>query len=205
MRWEDLVREIHIIYKNLDRDGIDEKSHIETVYRKLGSISASLLQVSYKKPEEKPVCRYLDAAIDAGRSGPYAKLCIVLKRVASLLVWEYGYESMPEQLSNTYAFTEVLGPNGTVIMNDLVSGFVLLAPGCYYPEHKHPGIEESYLCVSGRVTQNGEEVMNQGDFLYNHPGKMHTLTAGPDVPCLLAYVWNANPEVLRSNSMKLEE
>jgi len=157
-----------------------------------------------KEPEEKPVCKYLSTAIDAGKKGLFAKLCNALEKFSHTLRWEFGYPSMPAHLYESYAYTEVLGPNGNLYSDKLTLGFVLLAPRCHYPDHRHGGIEESYLCLSGQVIQNKTEKLNPGDFLFNHPGKKHALTVGPDAPCLLAFAWNADPEVLLNYSMEFE-
>lgn len=202
VRFHNLIREFHAIYENLASNGHDAGSHIQSVTHKLASIIESPLQVAATGPEKKPVCRYLGTAIDAGTTGPYASLANAFEQVTPLLRWEYGYSSMPDDLYDTYAYTEITGPNGNVYAADIVLGFVLLAPGCFYPEHNHPGIEESYLCVSGRVVQNDNEVLHEGDFLYNRPGKMHSLAAGADSPCLLGYGWNASRDVLTGYTMK---
>lgn len=203
--WQALVHEVRLVYHTLDRQYSSESGgHIKRVCTKLDDISKTELPDTGKKPEEKAVCRYLNEAIDAGRSGPCAGLCTALQRAAPFLLWEYGYKSMPQHLQSSYAYTEVLGPHGNISINDLVFGFVLLAPECYYPEHNHPGIEESYICLSGRVTQNNNDILNPGDFLYNPPGKLHTLVADTNAPCLLSYVWNADSKVLRRFTMEFE-
>lgn len=200
-----LIKEFLTIYQTLDiSDQPEARDHIRDVRFKLGTILNNVPPDRQKEPGRKPVCKYLDAAIEACNREESAGLCNALERINSILKWEFGYTAMPDCLYNSYAFTEVLGPEGNIYSKDIALGFVLLAPHCHYPDHRHHGIEESYLCLSGRVVQNNKNELKSGDFLFNHPGKKHALTAGPDAPCLLAFVWHAEPEILMNYSMEFE-
>jgi len=197
-----LIKEFRTIFQTLATSRHPEgQDHIRKVQAKLLSPGNNNPPIRQKSPEEKPVCRYLDDVRCEGNR--YSELCDIYKNIAPLLKWEYGYTSMPEHLYDMYSYTEVIGPQGNIYVEDIVMGFVLLAPGCLYPEHKHPGIEESYLCLSGNVTQNDNEELSPGGYLYNSPGKTHRLSVAPDAPCLLAYAWLAEPAVLKNYSMSL--
>ncbi len=197
-----LIKEFLAIYRALEISGPPAgQDHIREVQAKLLSLGNNNPPIRQKSPEEKPVCRYLDAVRCEGNR--YSEICDIFKNIVPILKWEYGYTSMPEHLYDMYSYTEVIGPQGNIYVEDIVMGFVLLAPCCLYPEHNHPGIEESYLCLSGNVTQNDNEELSPGGYLYNSPGKTHRLSVAPDTPCLLAYSWLAEPAVLKNYSMSL--
>lgn len=198
------LRELHTIYNGLDSSEKETKRHILSVRNTLSSLIEIPLPATDKKPGLKPVCRYLERAINTGRTGPFSTLCETLIQVSPYLGWEYGYETIPDHLYDSYAYTEIAGPKGSVYSENIAFGLVLLAPGCHYPEHSHPDIEESYLCVSGSVTQNNNDVVTAGDILYNPPGYLHSLSVDAAGACLLAYSWNAPAEILRNNSMKFD-
>ncbi len=197
-----LIKEFLTIYQTLDINGDPAaRGHILDVQNKMSTILNNDPPLQQKTPEQKPVCKHLNPAIDKGKEGPFAGLCNAVEKTSRKFRWEFGYSSMPGHLYESYAYTEVLGPDGNVYSDELILGFVLLAPQCYYPDHNHPGIEESYIGLSGECIQNNDEFVKPGGFLYNYPGKMHNLKVPAGKPCLLAYAWNAEPEVLRTYSM----
>jgi len=202
--FKQVLSELHTIYNRLDSSEKETKRHILSVRNTLSSLIEIPPPATNKKPELKPVCRYLERAINTGRTGPFSTLCETLGPVSPDLGWEYGYETMPDHLYDSYAYTEIAGPKGSMYSENIAFGLVLLAPGCHYPEHRHPVIEESYLCISGSVTQNNDNVLTAGDFLYNPPGYIHSFIVNSIAACLLVYFWSADPEGLQDNSMKFD-
>ena len=87
-----------------------------------------------------------------------APLVRALRHVTDELVWTYGYERVPPGLLSKYAYVELLGPNGPVLSTRLILGPVLFAPQCTYPAHSHDSISESYLCLSGVVSESNAGV-----------------------------------------------
>lgn len=112
-----------------------------------------------------------------------------------------GYESVPKGLAGKYAFAEFAGPYGPVVIPDVILGVVLFAPRCTYPNHAHSGISESYICLSGAISENDEGVLAPGSMLYNPPGKPHRITVSDQEPSLLAYAWHGRPEELAGQKM----
>ncbi len=78
-----------------------------------------------------------------GRAGGW------LGAAAYRVAWEFGYATLPPRLVEIYAYCEIAGPRGPISTPDLILGFVLFAPGAFYPPHNHPEIEESYVTVAG--------------------------------------------------------
>ena len=105
------------------------------------------------------------------------------------LSWQYGYEKVPKGLLGSYAYAEVAGPQGPVVTDDIILGIVLFAPGCTYPAHAHKGITESYVCLSGAVSENHQGVYVPGSMIFNPPEHLHRITVGISEPALLAYAW----------------
>lgn len=61
---------------------------------------------------------------------------------------------MPPGLKRKYAYAELMGPRGPVVSERLILGLVLFGPKCTFPVHSHDGITESYVCLSGVVSEN---------------------------------------------------
>ena len=138
-------------------------------------------------PEKKPVLKYIEnQTADIG--SPYGELRTLLKSLSPYLSWAYGYEAMPEALMEKYAYAEILSPQGPMMAEDLVLGAVMLGPECWYPEHYHVNIAESYVCLIGECWINQTPLIPQ-QWYYVGPGVTHQIETSKDTPCLLAYAW----------------
>jgi dimethylpropiothetin dethiomethylase len=156
------------------------------------------------EPERRPVCDHLARAVDngvAGSPGPMARTVRTFSRFAPALRWGFGYERMPPRLADAYAYAEILGPRGIAVCETLIVGVVLLAPRTVYPLHSHVDIAESYLCLSGALSQNDAGVALPGSMLYNPPGHEHRITTDAYEPCLLSYVWIGPHEAIVDQKM----
>ena len=131
-----------------------------------------------------------------------APLVRALRRVTDQLVWQYGYEKVPRGLVKKYGYAELMGTQGPVISDRLKLGLVLFAPNCTYPAHSHDGIKESYICLSGVVSESNDGVYSPGSLLFNPPNKVHRITTGNFEPTLLAYAWEGSSEKLRNQNMR---
>lgn len=147
-------------------------------------------------PQQKPVCEHLTQAIKNGMEKWYLPILPAIGHMKNNLKWEYGHNHLPSNIQKKYAYTEVLGPRGPFVSKDLILGLVLLAPSGEYPKHRHPGIEESYLCLSGQVAFNDTGVFSTNTLIYVPPGLTHQLTTDNTEPCLLAYAWLADSKTL---------
>jgi dimethylpropiothetin dethiomethylase len=95
------------------------------------------------------------------------------------------------------------GPRGIHRLRaDLVLGFVLFAPGCVYPSHRHDGITESYIVLSGAVSENDLGVFRPPSMIFNAAGTTHTIRTSSHEPALLAYAWTGTPEAIAGHTMK---
>ncbi|MEO0343775.1 MAG: dimethylsulfonioproprionate lyase family protein [Pseudomonadota bacterium] len=166
-----------------------------------------LLQDSFTVVPERakplPVTRFLDACLRTASQGPFSRLAADLDEIINHLQWDWGYDEMPDHLKGAFAYTEIIGEQSQIKSHSMSVGLVLFAPGCAYPKHSHVGITESYLVLSGSVTQNDFGVFGPGSLLFNPPGREHTITVDTMAPALLAYSWTAEPGVLAANEMIL--
>ena len=108
---------------------------------------------------------------------------------------------MPKGLAGKYAFAELAGPSGPVVIDDVILGLVLFAPSCTYPAHAHDGLTESYVCLSGAVSENDAGVYGPGSLIFNPPGHVHRITTASSQPSLLVYAWAGPPEKLAGQKM----
>ena len=69
------------------------------------------------------------------------------------------------------------------------------------PPHAHDGITESYICLSGAVSENHQGVYAPGSLIFNPPGAMHRITVSDREPSLLAYAWIGPEEKLANQKM----
>lgn len=176
-------------------------SHMKHVRVALKKALKDCPDVALPEAQSKPVCFHLDRAVDNGMHGPAAGPVRMFSRIAGCLSWGYGYERMPRKLSSKYAYSELMGPRGLVRFDRLILGVVLLAPDTVYPAHSHAGITESYLCLSGTLSQNDAGVYAPGSLIYNPPEHSHRITTGRTEPCLLSYAWAGSEEALANQNM----
>ncbi|AEI15522.1 anti-ECFsigma factor, ChrR [Flexistipes sinusarabici DSM 4947] len=152
-------------------------------------------------PSVKPVCKYLEIAIDNGMKHKTNYVVTHLQKFTSILHWQYGYGKLPEEMKENYAYSEILGPRGLIKSSDIAVGVVLLAPGALYHYHEHPDLTESYLNLSGYFSQNDQAVYPPESIVLNKPGKPHKITNDSSQPLLLAYVWTGSKEAISESRM----
>jgi dimethylpropiothetin dethiomethylase len=121
--------------------------------------------------------------------------------VRDQLAWQHGYERVPRGLERKYAYAELCGPTGPVVTDEVILGLVLFAPACTYPAHAHDGITESYICLSGAVSENHQGVYSPGSLIFNPPGQLHRITTADHNPALLCYAWVGPREKLANQKM----
>lgn len=200
--WHYVLREFWNVYRFSSAGGSKPiRSHQRTVRNRLSAEMDGDPPVLTVEPETLPVCAWLGRALDQGLLERTAPLVRSLRRVIGGLAWRYGYERVPRGLIRKYGYAELLGPNGPVVSEQLILGLVLFAPRCTYPAHSHDGIKESYICLSGVVSESNAGVYAPGSLLFNPPNQVHRITTGDFEPTLLAYAWEGTSEKLRNQKM----
>ena len=200
--WRYLLQEYDELYRYLPAGGSDRiGGHQRQAREAIARLIRANAPVQLQPRAVKPVTGHLRRALDEGRRGALAAAVRALDAVAGDLSWQYGYEKVPKGLVGSYAYAELAGPHGPVISQDIILGVVLFAPGCIYPAHAHKGITESYVCLSGAVSENHQGVYVPGSMIFNPPEHMHRITVGRHEPALLAYAWLGSRDDLSGQKM----
>jgi len=200
--WRYLLQEFEEIYRYAPAGGSDRiASHQRKTRDAIARILRANVCVQPQPPAEKPVTAHLRRAFDEGRQTVMAPMIRALDAVASELSWQYGYEKVPKGLQNKYAYAEIAGLQGPILADEIILGVVLFAPNCTYPAHSHQGITESYLCLSGAVSENHQGVYVPGSMIFNPPDHLHRITVGKREPALLAYAWHGDKADLHNQRM----
>lgn len=200
--WEYLLRDYYEFYRFLSAGGSSAiRSHQKTVRDRISRVIKSNAPVELLQRVDKPVTAHLQRALDNGRLERHAPFIRALESVRDHLVWQYGYEKVPRGLERNYAYAELVGPTGPVITDEVILGLVLFAPGCTYPAHAHDGIAESYICLSGAVSENDQGVYAPGSLIFNPPGHLHRITVADRSPALLCYAWVGDRDKLANQKM----
>jgi dimethylpropiothetin dethiomethylase len=201
--WVYLLREFQNAYSIGTAGGSKKiRRHLKEVRERLAKCMTSNPPLVFDPPQRQPVCAHLGRAIDNGERERMGSMVRAFQKISDRLVWQFGYDSMPKDLHNRYAFVEVLGSHGLVRSSTLQLGFVLFAPGTTYPAHAHEGIAESYICLSGTTSENDMGVFVPGSLIFNMPNHEHTITTSDREPVLLSYAWIGSEEDLAHQVMK---
>ncbi|MGZ2258663.1 dimethylsulfonioproprionate lyase family protein [Roseobacter sp. A03A-229] len=200
--WRYLLQEYYELYRFLPSGGSARiRSHQRNVREAISRVLKANPAIRLQPPGHKPVTAHLKRALDEGRGDRMGAMVRALESVQGDLSWQYGYEKVPKALQGSYAYAEVTGPNGPVVSAEIILGIVLFAPGCTYPAHAHKGITESYVCLSGAVSENHQGVYVPGSLIFNPPEHLHRITVGINEPALLAYAWMGAPTDLQDQKM----
>lgn len=200
--WRYLLQEFEELYRFVPAGGSDRiSSHQRKTREAIARILRSNARISLQPAAQKPVTAHLRRALDEGRQTAMAPVLRALDSVKSELSWQYGYEKVPRGLQNKYAYAEVAGLQGPILTDEIILGVVLFAPNCTYPAHAHQGITESYLCLSGAVSENHQGVYVPGSIIFNPPDHLHRITVGRREPALLAYAWTGDKADLHHQKM----
>lgn len=203
--WAYLLQEIRRVYRRTSSGGSRPvRAHRLTVGEALRSLAGGGTEVRNNAPAQLPVCAHLDRALDNARLGPLSGFARTLEHVRGELAWRYGYESVPEALAERYGYCELAGPRGPVMTTRIILGLVLLAPRCTYPQHRHAGITESYVAVSGAFSENDMGVYAPGSVVLNQAGQTHRITTGPSEPCLLLFAWTGSEAALADDRLTFD-
>lgn len=202
--WIYLLGEFYELYRYSSSGGSDRiRSHMRQVREAISRVLKDGAPLREDGPLDKPVTGHLNRALDRGRSHGLAGMVRAIDHLRPALRWQYGYDRVPRGLAEKYAFAEIAGPHGPVVSHDLILGLVLFAPGCVYPAHAHNGLTESYICLSGAVSENHTGVFAPGSMILNPPQHMHRITVSIDEPALLAYAWTGARQDLAGQKMVL--
>lgn len=188
--WRYLLREFYELYRRMPTGGSEKiRAHLRAVREGISRCEKDKPTLRFTAPSELPVIGHLKRALDRGRLDRLEGTVRAIESVQHQLSFQLGYEKVPKGLENRYAYAEFAGPSGPVVTHHVILGVVLFAPGCIYPSHAHKGITESYVCLSGSVSENHQGVYAPGSLIFNPPDQTHRITVSDREPALLAYAW----------------
>ena len=200
--WVYLLREFYEIYRYLPSGGSALiRAHQRSVREAISRVMNANASISLREGLEKPVTKHFRRALDEGRRERHADMIRSIDAISHHLIWQYGYERVPRGLKDKYAYAELCGTSGPVMSQEVILGLVLFAPACTYPAHAHDGITESYICLSGAVSENHQGVYAPGSLIFNPPNQHHRITVSDREPALMAYAWIGPPEKLLNQKM----
>lgn len=200
--WVYLLREFYEIYRFLSSGGSNQiRAHQRAVREAISRVMSSNGQLVLGTGIQKPVTRHLRRALDEGCVERHSNIIRAIEAVQASIDWQYGYEKVPRGLKDKYAYAELCGPFGPAISEEVILGLVLFAPDCTYPSHAHDGITESYVCLSGAVSENHQGVYAPGSMIFNPPGQRHRITVSNREPALMAYAWVGPKDKLADQKM----
>ncbi len=200
--WSYLLRDSYDLYRRQSAGGSPKiRSHQRAVREGISRVIKANAELRFPEPATKPVVSHLTRALNNGRLERHAPFIRAIEAIQHRLTWQFGYEKVPRGLEKKYAYAELAGPTGPVLTDDVILGLVLFAPSCTYPAHAHDGITESYVCLSGAVSENDQGVYAPGSLIFNPPEHLHRITVGDNNPALLFYAWHGSREKLREQKM----
>ncbi|MEM6382870.1 MAG: dimethylsulfonioproprionate lyase family protein [Pseudomonadota bacterium] len=200
--WIYLLREFYEIYRYLSSGGSNQiRAHQRAVREAISRVMGANATLKPGRGITKPVVGHLRRAIDEGMGERHVNLLRSVEAIVGGIDWQYGYEKVPRGLKDRYAYAELCGPAGPVLSEEVILGLVLFAPNCTYPAHAHDGITESYICLSGAVSENHQGVYAPGSLIFNPPGQRHRITVSHKEPALMAYAWVGPKDKLAQQKM----
>lgn len=198
-----VLREFDIAYRHAPNGGSAAiRAHMRLVRERLSALIKRDPPVEFAVPTRVPVNAHLPRALDNGEQGSAESFNRATRKIADRLCWQFGYDKIPAALARGYGYADIVGPGGLVKSENLALGYVLFGPDCTYPSHKHEGIAESYIVLSGACSQNDIGVFRPQSMIFNAPGTTHTIRTPRTEPVLLAYAWTAAPDDLAQHKMK---
>lgn len=181
-------KKLSFVKANLAAGNTIMEKHLNFITDELGKLKNEFKIIEINS-EIKPVVSYLSQISLENKNADYKKIIKNIKELSEKLFWRYGYQNPSQKMVEKYAYTEVIGPEGPIYSEELIIGFVLLAPDFYYPKHKHSQIEESYLFLSGKTIYNKQEIIPEETFILNEADRLHELKSAGENPTLILYSW----------------
>jgi quercetin dioxygenase-like cupin family protein len=169
----------------LDETG-QEAAHVHSLLRELPPLSGGF------SPSPHPITGSISKALGAGNEAT-AALIEAIRPLAINLPWRYSYAERPDApgLAEKVAFAEVVGPEAPYLSQQLCFGLTLIAPGSFYPPHRHPAVE-LYFVAAGTADWTADEItctQAPGSFVL-HPSQVIHAMQTTGSPLLAIYTWS---------------
>ncbi|MCF8308960.1 MAG: dimethylsulfoniopropionate lyase [Bacteroidales bacterium] len=199
INWHELLREVETIFLSKQNQDSSTAKHIAQILKNIEYLRGDF-KVQSRQPQMKQVNYEYPLSSFINFTSDFAPLINVLNQISDLLHWEQDYKNLPAELSDNFAFCNLMGHKGHVFNDNMRIGVLVLGPHTYYPKHKHEDIQELYICLSGEISINGKAVSEAETSLID-TSEAHDLKTGEN-PCLLLYSWLGNKQKLAANGMR---
>ncbi|WP_425403171.1 dimethylsulfonioproprionate lyase family protein [Hwanghaeella sp.] len=118
-----------------------------------------------------PVLRHLPHALEAAAAWNLAGLADSFGALAGAIEWSqnsgYTEENSSRAFLDGYAYASFSGPDGPIVCEAPMAGFMLLGPNVHYPDHRHEP-REVYLVLTSGV----QWTLDSGEWFDVAPGTM---------------------------------
>lgn len=199
INWHELLREVETIFLSKQNQDSSTAKHIAQILKNIEYLRGDF-KVQSRQPQMKQVNYEHPLSSFINFTSDFAPLINVLNQISDLLHWEQDYKNLPADLSDNFAFCNLMGHKGHVFNENMRIGILVLGPHTYYPKHKHEDIQELYICLSGEISINGKTV-NEAETSLIGTSESHDLKTGEN-PCLLLYSWLGKKQMLAANGMR---
>jgi dimethlysulfoniopropionate lyase len=167
---------------------------ISEVLDRLGAQDLSIAALRQPEPRNLPACRYFPETA-AATMMVASPVSAALADIEPHLRWKqnsnYSDAVLGEGYMNSYAYSEIIGPDGFFPGDDYLMGLLLLGPGRHYRDHRHPA-PELYWTLTGpslwRRAPEEYQSREAGSSIWHPPCAVHatrTLTE----PLLAVWIW----------------
>lgn len=158
-------------------------SHIQTTARRLNP--------AYQK-QSQPAARYVDQALADALTCP-SDLRGLLSRFAAQAKWQITetYRGhFEDHFFEQEAWSELIGPSGLIVSEEIRIGLLIMGPGLVYPAHHHPATEWYHvLSGTGQWAQGNQPALPRTPpaTLFHQPNEPHAMTTHHEAVLAL---WN---------------
>ena len=142
-----------------------------------------------------PVLGHLEDALAAAASGPLAALADRFGALSGMVEWSqnsgYTEANSTRSFLDGYAYASLSGPDGPVLCEAPMAGFMLLGPDVHYPDHKHAPREVYLVLTPGArwSLDSGDWVaVPAGALILHQSWQKHAIQTG-DTPFLAFAAW----------------
>ena len=116
-----------------------------------------------------PVLKHLPQALDAAAPHALADLADLFGELSGTIEWSqnagYTSENSSRSFLDGYAYASLSGPDGPILCEAPMAGYMLLGPDVHYPDHRHQP-REVYLVL----TPGAQWSLDSGEWFDVAPG-----------------------------------
>ena len=127
-----------------------------------------------------PALDYLDGSLELAKAAGFEDIVSGIESLRDSLRWSqnasYRPGTVPQELLDGYTYAGLAGPGGLIPCEAPLCGFMLMAPGVYYPDHQHEPPEIYLVLTPGtewKLDQKEWFDVQAGDLIHHQPWQWH--------------------------------